>query len=85
MYAFTVISALCYVIEERKSSVKYWYVLLSLPQEYVYVHNVYVWLKFHYIYIYIYMVALSDCWWWMGTLQVGIKAKVSTLSMDGPC
>jgi hypothetical protein len=47
MYAFTVISALSYVIEEHKSSVKYWYVLLSLPQEYVYVQNVYVWLKLH--------------------------------------
>jgi hypothetical protein len=46
MYAFTVISALCCVIEEHKSFVKYWYVLLSLPQEYVYVQNVYVWLKF---------------------------------------
>jgi hypothetical protein len=40
MYAFTVISALSYVIEEHKSFVKYWYVLLSLPQEYVYVQNV---------------------------------------------
>jgi hypothetical protein len=49
MYDFTAIYALCCVIAERKSSVKYWYVLLSLPQEYVYVHNVYVWLKLHYI------------------------------------
>jgi len=41
MYAFTVISTLCCVIVEHKSYVKL-YVLLSLPHEYVYEHNVYV-------------------------------------------
>jgi hypothetical protein len=40
MYDFTFIYALSCGIEERKSFVKYWYVLLSLPQEYVYVQNV---------------------------------------------
>jgi hypothetical protein len=49
MYDFTILFALCCVIEKRKSFVKYWCVLLLLPQEYVNVHNVYVWLKLHYM------------------------------------
>jgi hypothetical protein len=47
MYACIVMSALSCVIAEYKSFVKYWYVLVSLPKEYVYVQNVNVYLKSH--------------------------------------
>jgi hypothetical protein len=33
---------------------------------------------------------VSELWrfptcWWLGTLKIGIRAKVSTLIVDGPC